>query len=150
VRNAIRGREHVPHESGERRRVDRPAADLEPFAVRDEVRLRGLAGSQPGRAERGTRQREDTALAVRPRDQRPADGELRIAERAKERPRPAQSQPNAIPAACREGLEGVVVGHGLRGCLSCASGRAGRRADRGRGPRGLRLKVRHSRVSSSS
>jgi hypothetical protein len=47
--HAVRGPHRSIDQPGERRGVDRYAADLHPLAVRDEVRFRGLASAQPGR-----------------------------------------------------------------------------------------------------
>ena len=108
---AIGGGERLADEPGERRRVDRTPADLQPLAVGDEVRLRRLADAAAGRPERGRGQGEDAALAVRARDERPANGALRIAELAQERTRPAQPEPDAEAAAIGERLErGRVLG----------------------------------------
>ena len=89
--------------------IDRAAGDLHPLAVRDEVRLGRLAGAQAGRSNRGRGEGQDAALAVRAGDERPADAELRIAQLAEERPRPAQPEPDPEAAPIRECAERVRV-----------------------------------------
>ena len=110
ARQAVGGRDRVRDEPGERGRVDRPAGDLEPLAIRHEVRLRRLAGAQPGRPERRPGEGQDAALAVRAGDQRAADAELGIAELAEEGPRPAEPEPDPEPAPLGQRREGGVIG----------------------------------------
>jgi hypothetical protein len=65
--------------------------------------------------QRGRRQCQHAPLAVRAADQGAAHGELRIAERAKERPRAAEAEPDPEPAPVRERVERRLVrqrGHG--------------------------------------
>ena len=82
--------------------VDRPAIDLDPLAVGDEVRLGRRADAVPGRPKRRIGQGQDTALAVRPGDEGAADAQLRVAERVEQGARPAKPQPDPEPAAvCR-------------------------------------------------
>ena len=59
----------VAREVGHR---DRLTVDLDALAIGDKMRLGCLADPKAGGAERAPRQREDTALAVGPADQRPA------------------------------------------------------------------------------
>ena len=87
---------------------------------------------RPGGSQGAAGEREHAALAVGAGDERPANGELRVAQRPEERAGPAEAHPDPEPAASGERGEGLVVveGHGVVGRW-----RAG---------------IRHSRVSSSS
>ncbi len=109
--NAIGRGERLADEPGERGRVDRAPADLEALAVRHEVRLRRLAGAMAGRPERRSGQGQDTALAIRARDQGPPNRALRIAELTQECACPAKPEPDTEAAAIGERLErGRVLG----------------------------------------
>jgi hypothetical protein len=97
----------------------------DPLAIRDQVRLRGLADTQASGAEGTPRECQHAALAVRAGDERAAEAELRVAECGEQRSGPTQTEPDAEAAAGRQrGKRLVIVGR------------------RGRGG--------HSRVSSSS
>ena len=94
--------------------------------------LRRLADAVAGRPQRRPGEGEDAALAVRAGDQRAADGELRIAERAEERPRPAEAEADAESTALLDRGERL-------------------RVPRAASPGGAEVRgERHSRVSSSS
>ncbi len=117
-------RTHVAREVG---RIDRLSVDHDPFAIADEMRLRGLAHPVPGGPQRARRQGQDTALPVGPGHEGPAHGALRIAQRPEECASPPQSEVDAESAAVRQRGKRLVVLE-----------RRGRAGDR------------HSRVSSSS
>ena len=102
--------EDLADEPGERRRVDEPAVDLEPLAVAHQVRLGGLGDAIAGGPQRRPGEGEDAALAVRAADERAAEGELRVAELAEERPGPAQPEPDPETTAVLEGPERLLVG----------------------------------------
>ncbi len=116
--------------------VDRPAVDLDPLAIRDEVRLGRLADAKPGCPQRAAGQREDAALPVRAPDERAPHAELRIAEGAEKGTRPSEAETDAEPSTLGEGLEGVLVLERL--------------ASVGGGVVRTHAASRHSRLSSSS
>ena len=72
-RDPLDSRGRLVHEPGERRGRDGHAGDLQPLAVRDEVRLGGLARAEPGLAQDAPDEREDAPLAVRAADEGAAD-----------------------------------------------------------------------------
>ena len=109
--------------------IGRPST-CDPLPIGDQVRLWRLADPEPGGPQRAPGEGEDAALAVRARDERAADAELRVAELAEQGPRPAEPEPDAEPAA---------VGQRRSASSYVRSGRRARSAAR-----------RHSRVSSSS
>ena len=128
----VRDGQHPPDEPGEVVRGDRLPVDLDPLAVRDEVRLRGGPDPMTGRPERRLGQGEDAALAVRPGDERAADGALRMIELAQQGPRPAEPEPDAEAAALRQRAQGLLVGQtggrlGHRGPITRGSARPRRR-----------------------
>ena len=117
-------------EPGERRRVDRPPADLHPLPVGHEVRLRRLAGSDAGSPERAAGEREDAALAVRPGDERPADASCgspssRSSARVRPRPRRIPKRPRSVSA--RSAPRSRTRSSRPRSVVTRASGRPRRR-----------------------
>ena len=101
--------------------TDRPAVDLDPFAVGDEMRLGGRTHVVAGRSQGGVGQGQDAALAVGPGDQCAADGALRVAQRGEQGTRPAKPEPHAEPPARFELPDRRLVvlahprdGHGCR------------------------------------
>ena len=111
---------------------DRPAIDLDPLAIRDQVRLRGRPDPMAGRPERRLGQRQDAALAVRPGDERAADRSFRVVELAQQGARPAEPQPDAEPAALGQRAQRLLVGEtggrlGHRGPVTRGSARPRRR-----------------------
>ncbi len=103
--------ESLEDEPRERDRIDRPAVDLEPFAVRHEVGLRRLADPEPRGAECARDQRQHAALAVRARDEGPTELSLRVPQGRQERPRPPEPEvdPEAAPLAERSNRRLVVA-----------------------------------------
>ena len=91
--------EHLADQPGERRGLDRPPVDDDPLAVRDQVRLGGLADAVAGRAQRGSRERDDAALPVGAGDERAPDGQLRVAHRAQQGPHASEPEPDPEAAA---------------------------------------------------
>ncbi len=106
------------------------------------MRLRGLAGAQAGGAQRGAGEREDAALAVRARDERTADAELRIAELSEQGAGPPEPEPDPESAAFGQGGEGGLVGAHEVGIVRPHGAGIRRRAPLTR--------TRHSRLRSSS
>ncbi len=95
---------------------DRLSVDLHALAIRDEVRLRCLAHTEAGGTQCAPGECQHAALPVRPADERPAQPQMRIAERREERPRPAQAQPDTETATRRErGERFVILGRWGRG-----------------------------------
>ncbi len=88
---------------------DRPAVDRHPLAIRDEVRLGGLADPQPRGPQRAAGERQHAALPVGPRDQCATHGELRVAEGGEQGARPAESQPDPEPTPGGERRQRLVV-----------------------------------------
>ena len=107
--DAIGQRQHLPGEPGERLRVHRHAVDLEPLAIRDQMRLGRLAGPMPGGLQRRADQRQDAALAVRAGDQGAAEGALRVAETGQQSPRAGQPEVDSEAAARLQRHERVRV-----------------------------------------
>ena len=105
----------LPNEPRERHRVDRPAVDLQPLAVADEVRLGGRPDPGPGCTQRGSGEGQDAALAIRAADERTPQLELRIAECLEERACPSQAQTDPEPPALGQDTHGGVVRRNLRG-----------------------------------
>ena len=87
---------------GERSGGDGPAVDDDPLAVGHEVGLGRLGDAVSGRPQRGSRERDDGALAVRPGDERAARRELRVAQQRAAAPRPVRA-----PAGSRTGPRSV-------------------------------------------
>ena len=108
--DAVRDRQHPLHEPGEVLGGDRAPIDLDPLAVGDEMGLGGRPDVVAGGPQRGIGQGQDAALAVGPRDQRAADRPLRVIEGLEQGARPAETQPDAEPAARRQRAEGGSVG----------------------------------------
>ena len=115
-------------EPGERRSIDGPAVDDHPLAVADQMRLRRLADAVAGRPKRGCGEREDAALAVRSADEHAAQLALGVAQGSQERPRPAETEPNAEPPPILQRTQRVAVGE-MPGCahVSASSARPRRR-----------------------
>jgi hypothetical protein len=118
--------EDLVGESRERHRVDGPPVDLEPLAIRDEVRLGRRAGADAGRAQRAPGDGQDAALAVRPADEGATQLELRITERMQEGACSSQSQSNAEAAPIGKCLDRAWY---AAACAN-ATGRSTRRAQR--------------------
>ena len=108
-RHPVGDRADLGDQPGEGHRVDRAPVDLEPLAIGDEVGLGRLAHPQAGRTQHRPGQREHAALAVRAGHERAPERPLRIAELAQDRPRPAEPQPDAEPAALLERADGRPV-----------------------------------------
>ena len=130
--DAVRDGQDGLHVSGEVVDPDRPPVDDDALAVRDEVRLWGLADAQPRRSQGAPREGQHAALAVGAGDERPANGELRVTESPEEGAGAAEAHPDPEPAASGKRGEGLVVVEGY--------GAVGR----------WRAGIGHSRVSSSS
>ena len=116
--------------------ADRAPVDDDPLAIRHQVRLRGLTHAIARGTECSAGQREHASLAVGPGDECSTDGELRITQRAQERPRAPEAQADAEPTAFRERGQRLVIGA------------RGGRIDLDGGDR--RGECGHSRVNSSS
>src|SRR6266550_1591261 len=93
--------------------LPRPAVDLQPLAVADEVRLGGGPDPDPGRAQRGSGEGQHAALAVRAADKRPPQLELRIAECLEECTCPSQAQTDPEPPPLGQRADGVAICRGL-------------------------------------
>ena len=102
-------RQHLGDEPAERRRVDRPAVDLDPLPIRDQVGLGGLAHPEPRGPQRASGEGEHAALPVRATDQSPTDAELRVAHGPEQGPRPAQAEADAESASVGQRSKRVVV-----------------------------------------
>jgi hypothetical protein len=94
-RDAIGDGQDTLHQPGEVLGGDRPAVDLDAFAVGDEVRLRRRPDVVARCAERGPGDGQDAALAVRPGDQGSTDAPFGVPELAQQRACP----PEALPVA---------------------------------------------------
>ena len=134
TRHAIGERQRLRHEAGEVLGRDRPSVHDDPLPVADEVGLGRLAHPVPCGPERGCDERDDAALAVGAGDERPADGEVRIAHRPEERADASQPQADPEAAARLDRREGCRVGE--------VATRGGRRR--------LAMGRVHSRLRSSS
>ena len=108
--DAIGQGKHLAGKSGERLRVHRHAVDLEPLAIRDQMRLGRLAGSVSRGLQCRADQRQDAALAVRAGDQGAAEGALRVAETGQQSPRAGQPEVDSKAAARLQRHERVRVG----------------------------------------
>ena len=108
--HAIRRLDGGPDQPGEVGRCDRPAVHLDPFPVRDEVRLGRGAHPVAGGAKGRVREREHAALAVRAGDQRPANGPLGMIELTQQRAGPPEPEPDPEPAALTQRSKGLPVG----------------------------------------
>ena len=71
-------RQHLPGEAGEGLPINREAIDLEPLAVRDQVRLGSLAVPVSRGLKRRADERQDAALPIRARDQRAPERALGV------------------------------------------------------------------------
>ena len=111
--DTISSRQDLANEPRERHRVDRPAVDLQPLAVADEVRLGGGPDPDPGRTQRGSGEGQHAALAVRAADKRPPQLELRIAECLEECTCPSQAQTDPEPPPLGQRADGVAICRGL-------------------------------------
>ena len=119
----LRGCQHLPDEPRERHRIDRPAVDLQPLAIGDEMRLGRRADSHPRGPQRAAGEGENAALAVRATDEGATQLALRITEGLQEGACPTQSQPDPEPASLRQRANGgVVVRAGLRVGLGVGPG----------------------------
>ena len=130
-RDPVGGGQDAPDQPREVVRRDRPAVDLDPLAVGDQVRLGGRPDPVAGGSQRGIGEGQHAALAVGPGDQRATDRALGIVEFAEQGARPPEAQPDPEATALGQGSQGVVVGE------------AGGAEDRS-------SVARHSRDSSSS
>jgi hypothetical protein len=106
----FRDLEDLVHQPGERHRIDRSPVDLQPLAIRHEVRLGRRADTEPGRTQGAAGNGEHAALAVRAADEGTAQRALRVTELAKERPCSTKAQPDAEPTPRGQGADGGVVG----------------------------------------
>ena len=107
--DAIRDRQHLPDEPGEGPRIHRPAVDLEPLAVRDEVRLGRLAGAEPGGrralpASASTLPLPFVPATSAPRNDRCGSPRSRRIARVRPSPRRIPNRPRAWTAGQRLGV----------------------------------------------
>ncbi len=108
-RDLVRDRHDRLDVAGEVIRGDGPAVDGDPLAIGHEVGLGGLAHAQPGGAQRAAREREHAPLAVGAGDERPAHGELRVAQLAEQGSRAPEAQPDPEPPAGGERGDRLVI-----------------------------------------
>ncbi len=109
--DAVRDRQDLLDERGERRGLDRAPVDLDPLAVGDEVRLGRLADAPAGRAQGRSSEREDAALAIGPANEGATDRQLGIAEVAEEGARAPEAEPDPESPAVGQRTQRLVVGH---------------------------------------
>ena len=110
ARDPIGRVEHATDQPGKVVGGDRPPVDADPLAIGHEVWLGRRTDAIAGRPERRVGQGEHAALAVGAGHQRAADRQLRMAELAQQRTRPAKPEPDAETAARRDRSQGLVVG----------------------------------------
>ena len=90
----VRLGQDAARQSRERFGINRPTADLEPFSIRDQMRLRRLADPVAGCRQGGAHERQGASLAVRARNQGTAEGALRMVKASEQGTRSAKAQTN--------------------------------------------------------